>query len=80
VGDVELAGHRDLQILETPYHARQYGLELYNSFPTSAVVRDRLFLDEKIDVVDSERSKLLIRALESHEQPTKRNVRLAARY
>jgi len=49
-------------------------------FHASAVVRDRLFLDEKIDVVDSERSKLLIRTLESHEQSTKRNVRLAARY
>jgi hypothetical protein len=37
-------------------------------------LRFGLFLDKKVDVVDAERSQLLDRALERHEETTKRDV------
>ncbi len=49
-------------------------------FHSHVLIPNRLFLNEKIDVVDSKRGKFLVRTLESHEQSTKRNVRLATRY
>jgi hypothetical protein len=40
--------------------------------------RGRSFLEKKVDVIDSERRKLLIRTLKSHQKTTERDVRLAA--
>lgn len=43
-------------------------------------LRFGLFLDKKVDVIDAERSQLLDRALERHEETTERDVSIAVGY